>query len=322
MAFHRHALAAVTAGFLAGTLLTGAASAQTAVKQVSFTSMDGTTALRGFFYKPTTGAGPFPAIVLLHGCGGAYSKKSGGVTLDAATIEAAPSKYINSQYKDWAAWAAGQGYALLLVDSFGPRGQTLGVCDVDQEDRPSDISDVYRRPLDAYAGLKFLKDNAASSAYNIKADRVALVGFSHGGSTTLSTVADTGPSVWHNNVLPSNPGLVGGFRVAVAYYPGCGLQNAYKNTYHSGTPLQVFTGQKDTTTPAVKCEALKVTAESVAAAQSKPVNFSYRTWANATHSFDQATSSDWTSQETTDNNAARADARADVQALFTAKLKN
>lgn len=320
----RHFIQIAAAGVLTSILYSGAVAAQTVPKvtQVSFASMDGTTTLRGFFYKPTTGKGPYPAIVMMHGCGGAYSKTSKGVTLTATTIEATPTTYINSQYRDWAAWANGQGYALLLVDSFGPRGQALGVCDIEQEDRPADISDVYRRPLDAYGALKFLKDNAANTSYAINADRVALVGFSHGGSSTLSTVADTGPSTWHSNVLGANPGLVGGFRVAVSYYPGCGLQNAYKNVYHSSTPLQVFTGQKDTTVPAVKCEALKTTAESVAAAAGAPVNFDYRTWANATHSFDQASSSSWSAEETTDNNLARSEARTDVQSLFTTLLKN
>jgi len=53
--------------------------------------------LRGLLLRPK-GNGPFPAVVLLHGCRG-----------------------IQAYQKDWAAQLTGWGYVALLVDSFGPR---------------------------------------------------------------------------------------------------------------------------------------------------------------------------------------------------------
>lgn len=56
--------------------------------------------LTGEFYRPA-GDGPFPAVVQLHGCGGR-------VPLEPE--EAAGERMV------------ALGYALLIVDSFGPRG--------------------------------------------------------------------------------------------------------------------------------------------------------------------------------------------------------
>src|SRR4051794_36355255 len=57
----------------------------------------------GELYRPA-GVGPFPAMVILHGCDG-----------------------IGRHYRDWARRLAGWGYEALLVDSFRPRG-TPSVC--------------------------------------------------------------------------------------------------------------------------------------------------------------------------------------------------
>jgi poly(3-hydroxybutyrate) depolymerase len=53
--------------------------------------------LRGLLFRPK-GEGPFPAVVLLHGCRG-----------------------IQPYQRDWAGKLAEWGYVALLVDSFGPR---------------------------------------------------------------------------------------------------------------------------------------------------------------------------------------------------------
>ena len=53
--------------------------------------------IEGKLYKPD-GAGPFPALVLLHGCQG-----------------------VVRQTETWAHWLRARGYVALAVDSFGPR---------------------------------------------------------------------------------------------------------------------------------------------------------------------------------------------------------
>jgi dienelactone hydrolase len=106
--------------------------------------------LRGYLRRPL-GAGPFPAVVLLHGCNGSPE------SLD----------------QDWGVKVASWGYVTLTIDSFGPRGlkNTCG------NDRPFDIF------LDAYRGLNFLVRQQL-----IDPKRVAVMGFSQGGWITLSTV--------------------------------------------------------------------------------------------------------------------------------------
>src|SRR5690349_5745100 len=58
------------------------------------------TEISGEFYRPS-GNGPFPAVVQLHGCGGRGSR---------GAEDAAGARFV------------ALGYALLIVDSFGPRG--------------------------------------------------------------------------------------------------------------------------------------------------------------------------------------------------------
>jgi dienelactone hydrolase len=55
------------------------------------------------------GAGPFPALVIMHDCSGLGARSSG-----------APAR--------WAAELVRQGYVILIPDSFAPRGFPEGVC--------------------------------------------------------------------------------------------------------------------------------------------------------------------------------------------------
>jgi dienelactone hydrolase len=68
------------------------------------TPSGGFVTLAGKLTKPQ-GEGPFPAVVLLHGCGGV-------------------AKSIDS----WADKLAGMGYVALVLDAFGPRNEPKGIC--------------------------------------------------------------------------------------------------------------------------------------------------------------------------------------------------
>jgi dienelactone hydrolase len=59
--------------------------------------------ISGLLAKPE-GKGPFPAVVLLHTCGGVKPHVS----------------------VDWPNYLTGLGHVVLTVDSFGPRGGSLG----------------------------------------------------------------------------------------------------------------------------------------------------------------------------------------------------
>src|SRR5262249_45762871 len=106
--------------------------------------------IQGYLAKPE-GAGPFPAVVALHGCGGMTD-----MTKQKLTDE-----------------LVGSGYVVLLVDSFATRG-IVHACG----GRVSDI--VGKRRSDAYGALAFL----AGQTF-VDPQRVAAVGFSHGAWVSL-----------------------------------------------------------------------------------------------------------------------------------------
>ena len=82
------------------------------------------------------GAGPFPAVVIVHDCSGLGPRSSG-----------APAR--------WARELLRRGYVVLIPDSFTTRGFADGVCTV-ASTRGIDVSPE-RRARDAYAALAHLR---------------------------------------------------------------------------------------------------------------------------------------------------------------------
>jgi len=97
-----------------------------------------------------TGAGPFPAVILAHGCSGVVNAQTGWATV----------------LREW-------GYATFVLDSFQGRGLT----EVCSDGRI--LTGVQRIP-DAYGALRIVVTHP-----RIDARRVALMGFSHGGILTV-----------------------------------------------------------------------------------------------------------------------------------------
>jgi dienelactone hydrolase len=159
--------AAYRAATVAGDL-TFPADAEAAVKL---------TSPRTALLKPT-GEGPFPAIVIMHQCSG----------LKEAVVS-------------WAHRAVARHYAVLLVDSLGPRG-VLGVCY-----GPEAGVNLFRGARDALQAAEHLRRQPF-----VDADRVALVGFSWGAMVGL--LAD---SAHYVKALRAGPG----FAAVASFYPGC-----------------------------------------------------------------------------------------------------
>ncbi len=118
-------------------------------ERVSFPAADGGPTLAAYFAKPK-GAGPFPAVVLLHTCLGLPSNRK---AMEASLVSS--------------------GYAALSVDDFSTRG-IKETCSVDF---PQGVAD-------AYGALAWL-----SARSDIEASRVAVFGASQGGDTALSIAA-------------------------------------------------------------------------------------------------------------------------------------
>ncbi|HWU37485.1 MAG TPA: dienelactone hydrolase family protein, partial [Candidatus Acidoferrum sp.] len=184
----------------------------------------------------------------------------------------------------WARELVEGGYVVIIPDSFTTRGHPGGVC-TDPSPRRAEVSPA-RRVHDAYAALAY----ARSLPYVVGA-RVALMGGSHGGSTTLVSM-----------VAPeSNTELLArekraGFAAAVALYPGCdtrlggwrvvrqsgptGPITGYAGVYKPIAPLLILIGGKDDWTPAEPCRRLTEVAQQAG----YPVRI--KIYPGAQHSFD------------------------------------
>lgn len=154
--------------------------------------------LRGILGKPE-GAGPFPAVVMLHGSLGINSERD----------------------LQWANRLIKWGYVVLQVDSFQPRGLSHVV------DDPDKIS-FAMRGMDALGA----KDYLAGLEF-VDSDRMALMGWSHGGSSVISAA----------KIPDENP-----YRVAIAFYPFCSISLSELNM-----PLLILMGEKDEWCPVAMC---------------------------------------------------------------------
>ena len=215
---------ALISAFIASTL------ASMAADKVQFISGDNETKLIGYLFKPT-GKGPFPAVVMLHGRAGAYSSLADG-RYTAETL--------SKRHKFWGEFWAERGYIALMVDSFGPRGYWKGFGKHSYEDRPSEVSEQTARPLDAYGALAFLRKRR-----DIVADRIGLQGWSNGGMTALVTMSSRAPGI-------TQPSPETGFRAALAFYPGCGME-AIQKSYRNYAPIQMFIAGADEEVSPERC---------------------------------------------------------------------
>jgi dienelactone hydrolase len=111
-------------------------------------------------YRPE-GPGPFPFVVLLHGCGGLHRE-----AMWTAWVE------------PWAELLRAHGIGTAVVDSFGPRG-------VDQVCTGNVAAWAVRRADDAYSVRAWLAEQP-----NVDATRIAVMGMSNGGRTGAGNVAN------------------------------------------------------------------------------------------------------------------------------------
>jgi len=146
----------VTAAIALGAMFLGAAGTNLSTTIVRVPTLGATPAsLPGELTMPR-GAGPFPAVILLHGCVG--------------IVPASRERLL-----EYASWYADRGYAGLILDSFASRGVSA-VC-LGGEPNP------LTRAFDAYRGLEYL-----AGLGSIDPRRVVLQGHSHGGATVLTAL--------------------------------------------------------------------------------------------------------------------------------------
>lgn len=101
-------------------------------------------------YSPE-GKGPFPAVVMLHGCAGMWGR------------DGEP----NRTYEAWVKHFGQRGFVALLVDSFGPRGEKE-IC----TQRRRAITPGRERVADAHAALRWL-----AAREDVRSDSIHLLGW-------------------------------------------------------------------------------------------------------------------------------------------------
>jgi len=232
--------------------------AATAV-DVSFSNSQNTK-ITAKMYRPTWD-GSRPAVVLMHGCAGIFSFSD-------------PGKGVAKLYLEWAQRLTAAGYIALVVDSFTPRGTAQNQCG----NGTAGVSEVSDRPVDAYAARKYL-----SGLPNVDTRRVAILGWSHGASSVLATLSNT-------HTVTESPNNL--FRGGIAFYPGCGLYNAFGgisgSTYVPYAPLIIMEGTEDDLFKSGFCRARIDNAKRLGAGSVTGNAVTGIVYSGAKHSFDNA----------------------------------
>lgn len=172
-------------------------------------------AVDGYFYAASSDdSRKAPAILALHGCGGMLNLQ-GKPNLRTAGY----AKLLNAD-----------GWHVLFLDSFTTRG-VKSVCGSGGNVPPS------MRVGDVQAAMAYL-----AKRQDVDAARMGILGWSHGGSTTL--LAN------EKHLLYENPP-----RAAVAFYPGCG-DGLGRIHWQPARPILMQLGSDDDWTNPVSCQRL------------------------------------------------------------------
>jgi dienelactone hydrolase len=241
-----------------------AEDAQQPPERVTFPSADGKTTLVGYIFEPSGDDGSrHPAVVLMHGRSGAYSTNAQGV-YNATTL--------SLRHKAWGHEWAAHGYVALLVDGFGPRGYAKGFGRFTYDDRPAELDETSKRPLDAYGALAYLKSRS-----DVVPQQIGLMGWSNGGSATLAAMAWDAPG-------QNSPGGTQAFRAGLAFYPACGLKGRFdEHPFRPYAPVLILHGTGDEEVSSDRC------ADFAEKSRAAGGNVEIELFEDATHGFDSPT---------------------------------
>ncbi len=162
------------------------------VEQLVIASTDGTQ-LKSLLLHPNAipSTTPRPVIVALHGCGGLYSTT--GINQGK----------LNPRHAGMAQLMTANGYSILFPDSFSSRGES-NLCSQKFSSRKIKQS---HRSDDVDGALLWLETQSWADT-----SKIALLGWSHGGSTALRSIDANRHKVASRKLQPST---------AITFYPGC-----------------------------------------------------------------------------------------------------
>jgi dienelactone hydrolase len=181
-----------------------------------------------------------PAIILLHGCGGMLDRHGRP----------------DQRMQFYAAWLLKQHWHVLALDSFSSRG-VREICRRPRGEQA--IVNQSLRRADLAAAIAWLIAHDA-----VDQDRLALIGWSNGGSTVLEYT--------HHKEPQGLKALYPGLRAAAAFYPGCAYRQ--RNGYQATIPVLLLLGLSDDWTSPEPCFKLASSLVEVTG------------WENAFHGFD------------------------------------
>lgn len=252
--------------------------------------------------KWSKAVGERPAVLLMHGSGGLLKMPTAQDKQDPCSDEMEP------QFVRWAERLAERGYVVLMPSSYSARG----FCDMHTDtgrvpdtfdDRPERVAE---RLYDFDAAARYLCDRD-----EVDCDRMGLMGFSHGASMVIlglhwqidRALAEFRKT--HKDLDITLPDLEPGrpdFKVGIAYYPGCGLDEMLaldtapggepKDKYFPTAPLYVLHGDAD---PLVEhCDSAhgpgtrEIQAEQVSDSLDRENPYHVVAYAGARHGFDNS----------------------------------
>jgi dienelactone hydrolase len=243
---------------------------------------------------------PAPAVVVLHGAGGLFT-----------TPDSNDEKFETaSQFSEWAEMLTNEGYVVLFPASFYSRGY------FDWSDEPNGLDKKERlifRTYDAHAALAFVCKQS-----QVDCDRVALLGFSNGASTTALSLHEGLNDVEGLERLPPAEERPR-YALGVSYYPGCAFNglvgldvDSPDDYYFPSAPLRVNHATKDSLYD--NCVDRLQQTEAVAERRNAgPSPMELRSYEGSGHGFDSSPSGSTEEQ-------ARDDARVQTLELFAAEL--
>lgn len=189
--------------------------------QVQIPAQGGELALPAYWFK-VDAQEPRPAVIALHGCGGALDAKG----------------QLNPIWRRYAGYFNAERMHFVVLDSFSPRGQT-SICATPSKRRTVHEED---RREDVFAAISWLARQPS-----VDATRILVVGWSHGAQTVLSVIDASDKYVQSQKVQP---------KAAAAFFPGC-TRFLKMRDYSLQSPLLLMIGALDDWTLASQCARLR-----------------------------------------------------------------
>jgi dienelactone hydrolase len=234
---HRHSALAILGLVTFGFALSVPVRAEKVAFDVPYKGR--TITIEGELREPN-GPGPFPVVIGLHACDG-------------------PTNYSTNF---WMTTVAAQGYATYLPNSFGPRGY-VDVCP-----HPGWVT------ADERAQDALLAASVLAARPDIRRDKIAILGVSHGGGPAVRISRDDSSLLEPRERLAA----AGGKIVAIVSVYGSCVPDVKRPVV---VPLLILIGANDDWTLPKPCEAF-------ASEGTNPALVQIHVYPGATHSFDNA----------------------------------